>query len=92
MPTRGDVVERLRGYCVDWNGAPMDRGEAPRDGLHCGDLMEAAAEIERLRAALTAIHDFPYVGAQASVEIQKIARCALLGRTENEQGNQDDAG
>ena len=45
-----DIMERIRGWCIDWNGAPMMRGEPPRDGLHCDDLLDAADEIERLRA------------------------------------------
>jgi hypothetical protein len=44
-----DIVERLRAWCIDWNGSQMVRGEPPRDGLHCDDLLDAAAEIERLR-------------------------------------------
>src|SRR6185312_7390777 len=47
-----DIVQRLRNWCTDWDRAPMARGEPPRDGLHCDDLLEAAAEIERLRNAL----------------------------------------
>lgn len=50
-----DVLERLRGWCTDWNGAPMVRGEPPRDGLHCDVLFDAADEIERLLAALNEI-------------------------------------
>lgn len=42
------IAEKLRGWCTDWNGAPMVRGEPPRDGLHCGDLLDAASEIDRL--------------------------------------------
>ena len=44
------IVDRLRNWCTDWNGAPMNPGEPPRDGLHCDDLISAAAEIERLTA------------------------------------------
>lgn len=44
-----DIVERLKSWCTDWNGAQMVRGEPPRDGLHCDDLLDAVAEIERLR-------------------------------------------
>lgn len=50
------LVERLNGWCTDWDGSQMVRGEPPRDGLHCDDLMDAAAaltaqaeEIERLK-------------------------------------------
>jgi hypothetical protein len=46
------IVDRLRNWCTDWNGAPMNPGEPPRDGLHCDDLISAAAEIERLTAEL----------------------------------------
>jgi hypothetical protein len=44
-----DIVNKLRGWCTDWNGSQMVRGEPPRDGLHCDDLLDAADEIERLR-------------------------------------------
>ena len=44
-----DVVERLRSWCTDWNGARMADGEPPRDGLHCDELREAADEITALR-------------------------------------------
>ena len=52
-----DIVQRLRNWCTDWDRAPMARGEPPRDGLHCGDLLDAAAEIERLRAQFAAPAD-----------------------------------
>lgn len=44
-----DIVERLRQWVTDWNGAAMVRGEPPRDGLHCDILYDAADEIDRLR-------------------------------------------
>lgn len=49
-----DTVERLRGVCVDWDGTAMLDGEEPRTWLSVGEIREAAAEIERLRAALLA--------------------------------------
>lgn len=47
-----DQAAKLRTWTVDWNGALMVDGEPPRDGLHCRDLRDAAAEIERLRELL----------------------------------------
>jgi len=49
---RRDIVERLRAWVTDWDGSQMVDGEPPRDGLHCNELREAAAEILRFRAAL----------------------------------------
>lgn len=40
-----ELVERLKGWCTDWNGAAMVRGEPPRDGLHCDILYDAASVI-----------------------------------------------
>lgn len=51
----GDVVERLKNWCTDWNGQQMVRGEPPRDGLHCDDLLDAADEIDRLRARVESL-------------------------------------
>ena len=45
-----DLVERLIGWCTDWNGEPMVRGEPPRDGLHCDILLDAVARIRELEA------------------------------------------
>lgn len=47
-----DLIERLRGWVTDWDGSPMVPGEPPRDGIHCDVLIEAIAEITRLRAEL----------------------------------------
>lgn len=47
-----DIALRLRSWTIDWNGQPMVRGEPPRDGLHCDDLIDAALEIENLRRQL----------------------------------------
>ena len=49
-----DIAERLEGWFTDWNGARMVPGEPPRDGIHCDVLMEAKAEIEKLRTELSA--------------------------------------
>lgn len=49
-----DIVERLRHFCTDWDGSSMSDHTEPMPGLHCVELREAADEIERLRAALTA--------------------------------------
>lgn len=48
-----EIVERLRGWCIDWDNTPMDRGARPRDGLHCDCLLDAADEIETLRGLLS---------------------------------------
>lgn len=40
-----DIAATLRGWCTDWNGANMVRGEPPRDGLHCDALLDAAVDL-----------------------------------------------
>jgi hypothetical protein len=45
-----DITERLESWFTDWDGSCMVPGEPPRDGIHCDVLMDAKAEIERLRA------------------------------------------
>ncbi len=52
MTTPAELVLRLRGWCTDWNGAQMVRGEPPRDGLHCDILLDSATTIERLSKEL----------------------------------------
>lgn len=55
-----DIVERLRQWCIDWNGEPMSPGEPPRgasDGLHCDVLIDAADEIEKLRGEVAFLED-----------------------------------
>jgi len=69
-----DIVERLRNWCTDWNGAQMVRGEPPRDGLHCDDLLDAVAEIECLRARFA---------APANALERAAAAWVLLSRWEN---------
>ena len=44
-----DIVERLRAAAMDSNGREMHFGDRPRDVLQCGELREAADNIELLR-------------------------------------------
>jgi hypothetical protein len=62
-----DIAQQLRSWTVDWNGAPMVDGEPPREGYGCKLLRDAAAEIERLRAALHEIGEMFYVSQTGAV-------------------------
>jgi hypothetical protein len=82
-----NIGEKLLGWCTDWNGAPMVRGEPPRDGLHCDDLYDAAAAIAQHRTAFAHIShlmpDQPDAQDDGSErmawEMVRIARRALAG-------------
>jgi chromosome segregation ATPase len=63
-----DEIERL---------TAREEQRAERLRLYMNRIGELEAEIERLRAALQEIADFPYVGTQASQKIWGIARRAL---------------
>lgn len=73
------IAEKLRGWCTDWNGAAMVRGEPPRDGIHCDDLLDAIAEIERLQAAKRRALNIADVRSHLSVKL----RAALTEIAEN---------
>jgi hypothetical protein len=45
-----DIVERLAGYCTDYDGSPIPDGADPMDGLHCDVLYAAMNEILSLRS------------------------------------------
>lgn len=47
-----DIVERLRAFCIDWDQTEMPDGAEPMSWVKCGDLREAASEIEALRKGL----------------------------------------
>lgn len=50
-----DIVERLRGICIDWDGSAMPDGATPRISYTCGMLRELADELTRLRAERDAL-------------------------------------
>lgn len=45
-----DIVERLAGYCTDYDGSPIPDGAEPMDGLHCDVLYASMNEILSLRS------------------------------------------
>lgn len=47
-----DLIERLRGYTLDWNGSEMADDAPALTDVKCGLLREAAARIEALEAAV----------------------------------------
>lgn len=49
------LVERLRDYCVDWNGGDIVDGSTPRIEILCGEIREAADRIEQLEAKQRAL-------------------------------------
>ena len=52
-----DITERLRHFCTDWDGSQMDDHTEPMPGLHCIELRDAAAEIDRLRAQVAEMRE-----------------------------------
>jgi hypothetical protein len=50
--SKSDVAAKLRAWCTDWDGSSMKRGEPPRDGLHCDDLLDAADALDRAADAI----------------------------------------
>lgn len=52
----GDIVERLRGPCVDWDGSQMPDAAEPLH-MDCGTLREAATLIESLRSDNAAMRE-----------------------------------
>lgn len=80
----GEIERKLRGWCTDWNGAAMARGEPPRDGLHCDDLLDAAdhlAEAEKVMEPFDAIASTK--GGTPQGEKLRAVICAILEQTPN---------
>lgn len=44
------LSERLRAYCIDFDGSQMKDLASPLDGMTCGEVREAADELDRLTA------------------------------------------
>jgi hypothetical protein len=49
-PDYAELVERLRGLCIDWSGEPIVDGSTPRIETDCGTLRQAADAIASLQA------------------------------------------
>ena len=44
-----DIVQRLRDFCIDWDGSSMSDQTEPMPGPHWAELREAADTIEHMR-------------------------------------------
>lgn len=78
MRDHSDLIERLRGPCIDWTGEPIVDGSTPRYEVHCGLLREAASALSSLSLSLSearAAKDGAYSERNQCVAL--IARFAL---------------
>ncbi len=44
------LSDRLRAYCIDFDGSKMKDLASTLDGMTCGEVREAADELDRLTA------------------------------------------